>query len=756
MSTPIYRDPAQPVAARVADLLARLTVEEKVALLNLPLGFDFYQHDADGVRLSEALLARLAGEGLGSLYGLLRADSYTLRDKVAALTPAQGAELVNAVQCAALERSRLGIPLLLVEECSHGFMTAGATVFPAPIGVGCTWNPDLYRRMCRAIAVETRAQGAVATCSPVLDVVRDPRWGRIEETFGEDPYLCTQMGLAAVAGLQGDDLAAGDAILPILKHFAAHGIPEGGHNTAPAHVGLRELYEVCLAPFAATVAAGAQFVMASYNEIDGLPSHGSRFLLTDVLRDEWGFAGAVISDWGGITKLVMQGLAADNVAAAAQALDAGVDMEICAAAFAEPLLQAVREGRVPPAQLDAAVSRLLRLTILTGLFEQPFADPAHAAAVTGCPEHRALSREVARQSIVLLKNDGLLPLRRVSRLAVIGPNADAVGNQLGDYTTPQRREEVATVLDGVRAVSGAEVRYARGCGILDPSTDGFADAVAIAQWAEVAIVVVGGSSARDCGVDPATGALLPGGASEMDTGEGLDRATLGLSGAQQALVQAVHATGTPVVVVFINGRPVSEPWIAEHVPAILEAWYPGGEGGHAVAEVLFGACNPAGRLTVSIPRDASQLPVFYNHKPAARGDYLDADVTPLYPFGFGLSYTTFAYANLCVTPAQIPPDGTAAVSVEVTNIGDMAGDEVVQLYLRDEVASVTQPVRALKGFRRLRLAPGETAAVTFTLGPAELRILDRDYRWTVEPGAFTLAVGGNQQDVLTTTLEVQP
>ena len=761
-----YKDASLSVDARVADLLERMTIEEKVGQLCQELAWKSYEKKGDRIEVAEQFRKLLSGAGIGSLYGVLRADPWTGVTLEKGLTPRQGAEVINAVQRAAIESTRLGIPLIFDEECSHGHMTIGATVFPVPITAASTWNPKLLREMTAAVAAETRVQGCTATCSPVLDVARDPRWGRTEETFGEDVFLCSRMGEAAVRGLQGDSLAGEGSIIATIKHFAAYGWPEGGHNGAPAHVGERELREVCLAPFRAAVKAGAWAVMSSYNEIDGLPCACDKRLLTDMLRGEWGFRGFVISDMGGIALIWNNHRAANDLQhAGIRALEAGVDIEMSGGAYGEVLLQAAREGKVRQEYVDRAVGRVLRAKFLLGLFEKPYCNPDRAAELLNCGKHRELAREIARQGIVLLKNDSnALPLKKdLKSIAVIGPNADMIYNQLGDYTAPQPREKIVSVLDGIRAAVSRDtaVRYALGCTVKGTSKAGFAEAVAAAKASDAAVVVVGGSSARDFGPDSynqQTGAALVTDASQlsdMECGEGFDLANLNLMGVQLDLLKEIHATGVPLIAVLINGRPMCINWLADNAAAIIEAWYPGQEGGHAVADVLFGDYCPAGRLPVSVPRSAAQLPVYYAVRAMERGKYVDIESTPLYQFGYGLSYTTFKYENLRITPNRIAPGGKAAVMVDVTNTGKMAGDEVVQMYIRDEIGSVTRPVRELKGFRRITLAPGRKETVEFVVTPNELQMIDADMKTVVEPGVFRIMVGGNQTDVLTASLEVK-
>jgi len=548
-----------------------------------------------------------------------------------------------------------------------------------------------------------------------------------------------------------------------VKHFAAYGASVGGRNGAPAHVGPIELREKDLYPFEKAIEAGALSVMTAYNEIDGVPCTSNRELLTDILRGEWGFDGFVITDCGALGMLAGGHRVAENgQAAAALALQAGVDMEMCGEVFEGHLRAAIDSGKVPMEVLDTAVSRVLTVKFKLGLFENPYADPERAEAASGSGKHQELARKLAQEGIVLLQNrTKLLPLSKsLRRIAVIGPNANNRYNQLGDYTSPQPVDAIVTVLQGIRSKlgDGAEVRYAEGCRVCDPDRSRMGEAVELARWAEAAVVVVGGSSARQFGdntIDPVTGASIVQDSSvDMDTGEGVDRADLSLSGVQLELVQAVYATGVPVIVVFVNGRPVSEPWIAEHIDAVLEAWYPGQEGGHAVADILFGDCNPSGKLPVSVPKHVGQLPVYYNIKKTNGKRYKETDTEPLYRFGHGLSYTTFAYSDLKVTPERISPVGEVRVTVNVRNTGAMAGQEVVQLYVRDEFCSVTRSVMDLKRFAKIALEPGETSTVAFTLGKEQLQFVDRTLQRVVEPGRFTVYVGGDPSALLKAEFEV--
>ncbi|MNO27548.1 Periplasmic beta-glucosidase precursor [compost metagenome] len=787
-----YKDPSRPPAERAQHLLGLMTLEEKAAQLVQPFGWQAYEHTDGEITLTEDFKRQVAETGIGSLYGMLRADPWTGVTLASGLSPRQGAEAVNAIQRYAIENSRLGIPILIGEECSHGHMAIGATVFPVPLSLGSSWNVDLYREMCRAVALETRSQGGTVTYSPVLDVVRDPRWGRTEECFGEDAYLISELAVASVEGLQGDALNSQESVGATLKHFVGYGSSEGGRNAGPVHMGWRELLEVDLLPFKKAVEAGAVSIMPAYNEIDGVPCTTNTALMEDILRGAWGFDGLVITDCGAIEMLAAgHDVAEDGLDASVQAISAGIDMEMSGAMFSKHLVNAVRTGKLAPEILDRAVQRVLELKFKLGLFEQPYADPDAAEKFIGSGKHRELARKLAAESIILLKNDGgTLPLGGSSggigsagstssssgtgnssgtgsssgtgnsgvggsgKVAVIGPNADAPYNQLGDYTSPQQRSSIVTVLDGVRSKLGPErVLYAPGCRIKGDSREGFEAALACAAQADTVVMVLGGSSARDFGegtIDLKTGAskVTEHSWSDMDCGEGIDRISLALSGVQLELVQEIHKLGKPVIVVYINGRPVSEPWIEEHAHAILEAWYPGQEGGHAVADILFGDVNPSGRLTISWPKDAGQLPVYYNGKRSRGKRYLEADSQPRYPFGFGLSYTSFSYSDLKVEPQAITADETATVTVLVKNTGELTGAEVVQLYISDVASKVSRPAKELKGFRKITLSPGESQIVEFEIGAEQLQYIGPDYQPVVEPGAFKVLVGSHVNDVL--------
>ena len=758
-----YRDAAQSVEERVRDLLSRMTVDEKLAQLGGVWSTSLLENGG----LSEARAREKLAHGTGHM---TRIGGATV------LAPAESARFANAIQEFLVEQTRLGVPAIIHEESCAGYLARDATCFPQAIGLASTWEPQLIEAMTTVIRTQMRAVGAHQSLAPVLDVVRDPRWGRTEETFGEDPHLIGRMGVAYVRGLQGPNLANGVAATG--KHFVGYGASEGGMNWAPAHIPRRELLEVYVAPFAAVITeVQLASIMNAYSEIDGIPLGASRELLTDLLRGELGFEGVVVSDYFTVPTLMnYHRVACDEGDAARWALEAGIDVELPALlCYGEPLQQALREGRVAMALIDTAVSRVLRMKFQLGLFERPYVDADAAHAVFDTAEQRALAHRIAQKSIVLLKNDGgLLPLAKtLSSIAVIGPGADSIRLLQGDYHYPSHLEmmfgdikegdlsprpeggvnlaqhfvPMVSVLDGItrKIGAGATIRHERGCEVLGTSMDGFSAAVDAARQSDIAIVVVGDKSGL---VDGCT------------SGESIDRADLGLPGVQQALVEAVVATGRPVVVVLINGRPLALPWIAEHVAAVVEAWLPGEEGGTAVADVLFGDYNPGGKLPISLPATVGQVPVYYNHKPSGgrsnwKGDYLGVSSQPLFPFGHGLSFTRFTFHDLGITPPQVSREGTVRVQVGVTNVGERAGDEVVQLYVHDVVASVTRPVKELKGFKRISVAAGESETVVFDLAMSALAFYDRSMAKMVEPGTIEVLVGSSSDDIrLSGTFEI--
>jgi beta-glucosidase len=758
-SKPLYQDRQAPTEARVKDLLGRMTVEEKVGQLSTLLGWEMYQKQGQKVSASAAYKKAVDERYIGALWATLRADPWTKKTLLTGLNPKQAAEATNALQKYAVEHTRLHIPLLLAEECPHGHMAIGTTVFPTSIGQSSTWDPALIQRMAATIATEARVQGAHIGYGPVLDLAREPRWSRVEETYGEDPVLNSQMGVAMVQGFQGTSLKSGANIVSTLKHFTAYGVPEGGHNGGSISTGQRELFQSFLPPFHAAVKAGAQSIMTAYNSIDGVPCSANTYLLTDVLRQQWNFQGFTVSDLGSISGLSgNHRVAATPVEAAALAINAGLDDDLSGYGYDKELLAAVQQKLVSPEVLDRAVGRVLRVKFEMGLFENPYVDAGKAAKQVKTPANVQLARQVAQESVVLLKNEkDMLPLAKtLQRIAVIGPNADNMYNQLGDYTAPQPESNVVTVLEGIRAKvpAATQVTYVKGCAIRDTTSANIAEAVAAARKAQVAIVVLGGSSARDFKTEyqstgAATVTAAAGGQviSDMESGEGYDRATLDLLGKQQALLQAVVATGTPVVVVLIKGRPLNLNWMAAHVPALVDAWYPGQEGGNAVADVLFGDYNPAGRLPISVPKSVGQLPVYYNAKRPTPHDYVETDNKPLYSFGHGLSYSKFAYSDLQASLAETTGAVRVTVRFKVKNTSARTGDEVAQLYLSDDVSSVVTPVKQLKKFQRLTLKAGEEREVAFELTAQDLMLLNSSLKWTVEPGTFTIMLGASSEDI---------
>ncbi|AGA78659.1 glycoside hydrolase family 3 N-terminal domain-containing protein [Echinicola vietnamensis] len=758
-SEPLYKQATVPVDQRVEDLLGRMTLEEKVGQLSTLLGWKMYEKRDDHVKVSKAFEEAVQQQHIGMLWATLRADPWTQKTLVTGLNPKQAAEATNAMQKYVLENTRLGIPMMLAEECPHGHMAIGTTVFPTSIGQASTWNPALIQEMAAAIALEARLQGGHIGYGPVLDLAREPRWSRVEETYGEDPYINSQMGRAMVSGFQGESIASGKNVISTLKHFTAYGVPEGGHNGTSVSVGQRELHESYLPPFKAAVAEGALSVMTAYNSIDGVPCTSNGHLLNDVLRDDWGFNGFVVSDLGSISGLRGSHHVTETAEGAAQlAINAGVDSDLGGYGFGKNLLAAVQAGGVSQEVLDEAVRRVLKVKFDMGLFENPYVDPSKAESLVRSAKHIALARKVARESVVLLKNENdLLPLRKkVNSIAVIGPNADNTYNQLGDYTAPQPNENVVTVLEGIKNKVGKDVRvnYVKGCAIRDTTQSEIGKAASLAARSDVAVVVLGGSSARDFDTEyEETAAAKVSEAeegqviSDMESGEGFDRMTLDLLGDQLKLVQAVQATGTPVVVVLIKGRPLNLNWIDEHVPAIVDAWYPGQEGGNAIADVLFGDYNPSGRLTISVPRSVGQLPVFYNYRNPKRHDYVEGSAEPLYAFGHGLSYADFEYDNLEVTASGMAGSPTVRVHFQVSNISNVDGEEVVQLYVRDEAGSTVRPLLELKRFEKVMVPAGESSKITFMLTAEDLQVLGQDMNWLVEPGSFQVLVGRSSRDI---------
>lgn len=751
-ATPLYKDASLPVEKRVADLLRRMTTQEKIGQLLCPMGWEMYERSGSEVKASEAFMEQNSREMAPGIYwATLRADPWTRKTIDNGLDPRMSAEALNALQRHAVEHTRLGIPLLFAEECPHGHMAIGSTMFPTGLSMASTWNPGLLEQIGLAVGMQTRSKGAQIGYGPVIDVARDPRWSRMEETFGEDPVLSGLLGSAYMRGMQKGGLVS------TLKHFAAYGVPEAGLNGAAANVGNIKLYSDYLEPFRRAVSEGAGSIMTSYNTIDGIPATAHRKLLSDELRGAWGFDGVVFSDLFSIDGIKGAGVASDAAEAAALALKAGVDIDLGAQAYRKGLPEALRRGLISMADIDRAAGRVLAMKFRLGLFENPYVDPEKAASLARSSSATSLARQAASEGSVLLKNNGVLPLRHdIKRIAVIGPNADNVYNQLGDYTAPQAEGTVSTLLDGIRSrATEATVEYVKGCAVRDTALDEIDRAVEAARRAQVAIVAVGGSSARDFRTkyEDTGAASVSGLISDMDCGEGFDRSTLNLLGRQEELLRRVIATGTPTLVVYITGRPLDMTTAADKADALLLAWYPGAEGGRGLADIIFGDMEPSGRTPVSIPRSAGQLPVYYSQ--GKRRDYTDGQSTPLYPFGAGLGYTEFSYSEGKLLAAKLPGE-IARVSCIVTNTGKRRGTETVQLYVTDKVASVAQPALALRDFRRVELAPGESCKVVFPVTPDHLAIYGSDLRRRVEPGEFVIRLGHDSATLpvaLTLTVE---
>jgi len=725
---------------RLAELLEEMTLEEKAAQLGGIRGEHLLD---DSGELSRGRMEEELRHGIGQIARIVGKDG---------TPPGTRARIVNGIQRFLLEQTRLGVPAIVHDESIAGLVAMGATVFPQPIGLAASWDPEMVARMADLIRQQALAVGIRQCLAPVLDVLWDPRWGRAEETYGEDPYLASRVGAAFVRGLQGSDLREGVIAAP--KHFGGGGFSEGGRHPASVHVAPRELREVFLFPFAAALLeAKAGGIMSAMHDIDGIPCSASRELLITILREEWGFDGVVVGDYGAIDQLfTIHRTAATKEEAAVQALAAGVDLEPdCWDYYREPLIDAVREGRIPETSVDRSVGRHLRLKFALGLFDDPFADDARAATVFDMPEHRALARTAARRSIVLLKNDGgLLPLPdNLSSIAVIGPNADHTRSVIGLYSYPIADKAdtdgipIVTILDGIRqrVPQQTHVTHARGCvvgppGLRDPrwpmemsdSREGLAEAASLARAADVVVAVLGGSSG-------------------LTASENRDRTEITLPGAQEELLQTLCDTGTPVVVVLINGRPLYSPEEFGRASAIVEAWLPGEEAGNAVADVLFGDCNPGGKLPVSVLRHAGQTPAPYNRRPFSFRTYVYQPTSPAYPFGHGLSYTEFEYDGLEIRPQQVHHESQVVVTCGVTNTGERAGDEVPQLYVRDRVSSVVRPMKELKGFRRITLSPGDRKKLTFNVPIDLLAFHDRAMRLVVEPGEFEVMIGSSSEDI---------
>ena len=749
-SLPAYKDPSLSIDIRLSDLLSRMTLEEKVGQLLCPLGWEMYEIHGSEVHPSGKFKQLIKERNAGMLWATYRADPWTKKTLANGLNPELAAKAGNALQKYVMENTRLGIPMFLAEEAPHGHMAIGATVFPTGIGMAATWSLELVKEVGQVIAKEIRSQGGHISYGPVLDLTRDPRWSRVEETFGEDPVLSGILGASMVDGLGGGNLSQKYATIATLKHFLAYAVPEGGQNGNYASVGIRDLHQNFLPPFRKAIDSGALSVMTSYNSIDGIPCTSNHYLLTQLLRNEWKFCGFVVSDLysiEGIHESHFVALTKEN--AAIQSVTAGVDVDLGGDAYTN-LCHAVQSGQMDKAVIDTAVCRVLRMKFEMGLFEHPYVDPKIAAKTVRRKEHIELARKIAQSSITLLKNENsILPLSKtINKVAVIGPNADNRYNMLGDYTAPQEDSNVKTVLDGILTkLSPFRVEYVRGCAIRDTTVNEIEQAIKAARRSEVVIVVVGGSSARDFKTSyKETGAAVAeeGSVSDMECGEGFDRASLSLLGRQQELLESLQKTGKPLIVVYIEGRPLEKNWASEYADALLTAYYPGQEGGNAIADVLFGDYNPSGRLPISVPRSVGQIPLYYNKKAPRNHDYVEMSSFPLYSFGYGMSYTTFEYSDLQVVQKSAR---CFEVSFKVKNTGKYDGEEVSQLYMRDEYASVVQPMKQLKHFERFHLKKGEEKKVTFVLTEEDFFLVNYTLKKVVESGNFHLMIGAASNDI---------
>lgn len=756
--TPLYKNPAAPVSARVEDLLGRMTLEEKVAQLEAVWQTKVAIFD-DKLQFDAEKASKVYPDGIGQLT--------RPGDSRGAVSPrvahwrntADTIKLVNAVQHWAVEKTRLGIPVLFHEEGLHGYAGVDTTMFPQAMALASSWDPELVRQVDSVVAREIRARGVSLVLSPVVDVARDPRWGRIEETFGEDPYLVGELGVAAVQGLQGDTLPLADGkVFATLKHMTGHGQPESGTNVGPAVIAPRALRDVFLPPFEQVVKrTNIHAVMASYNEIDGIPSHANTWLLQDLLRGEWAYKGAVVSDYSGIDQLsTLHHVEPDFKSAGIRALKAGVDMDLPDGESFRFLPEAVKEGKVSKDLIDRAVRHVLELKILAGLFEHPYADAAAAEALTGNQDARAVALKAAKEAPILLKNDGVLPFdtAEVKTLAVIGPNAGVA--RLGGYSGFPR--QAVSVLDGLKTKLAGKVKLVSAEGVkITQDDDWWADEVKLADPAENARLI------KEA-VKVAQGAdhiVLVLGDTEQTSREGWDpkhlgdRTSLDLVGQQYDLARAIFALKKPTVVLLLNGRPPSVVEISEKANALIEGWYLGQEAGTAVADILFGDADPSGKLPVTIPRSVGQLPIYYAKKPSARRGYLFDTTDPLYPFGWGLSYTKFEVGTPTLSAASMKPDGEVKVTVEVRNTGKRSGDEVVQLYIHQLISSATRPIKELRGFQRVSLDPGQMRTVTFTINAQSLRYWNAEMKRVVEPGDFEIMAGDNSADLKKAILTVK-
>ncbi|BBJ27298.1 glycoside hydrolase family 3 N-terminal domain-containing protein [Athalassotoga saccharophila] len=735
----------------IEEILSKMSLDEKIAQIGSVWVHELFNEDGE---LSHKKMEELLSNGIGQI---------TRVGGSSGLPPDKSVKVSNQIQKFLVEETRLGIPAIVHEECLNGYMAKGATVFPQMIGIASSWNPQIVHEIANVIRQQMRSVGAHEGLAPLLDVSRDPRWGRIEETFGEDVYLVSVFADNYIKALQKN---MKNGVMATAKHFVAYAMSEGGLNCAPVHLGERELREVFLKTFEIAVKdAKVGSIMNAYNEIDGVPCAASKYLLTDILRREWKFDGIVVSDYSAIDMIEnYHRIAKDKIEAAFMALNAGIDVELPTRKYySDTLKKGVESGQIPESLIDRSVKRVLNAKLKLGLFEKPFVTEKNVFAFFDTDANRAIALKAARESIVLLKNDGILPLKNLHSIAVVGPNAANGRNMLSDYSYPSHIEafvnnevpdviptskylkstegnvKIVSILDGIKEKANGkiDVKYARGCDNLDPSKDGFEEAIRIARESDIVIAVVGDRSGLSL---------------SATTGESRDRSTLDLPGVQEELVEELYKTGKPLVVILVNGRPFSIKWIADHASAIVESWLPGEEGGHAVADVLFGDYNPSGKLPVSFPRNVGQIPIYYSHKPTGgrsnwHGDYVEESTKPLFPFGFGLSYTKFEYSDLRIDPSVVNLEKSINVSFKIKNTGKVAGDEVAQLYINDKVASITRPVKELKGFAKIHLEAGEEKSVTFELPIDLLAFYDSKMNLTVEAGEFEFMIGSSSEDI---------
>lgn len=747
VEVPVYKNPLLPIDQRVEDLLSRMTLKEKVGQMNMPCVYKKaigYGLEVGTVSMHYALSQDEKNAQMEGCRKFARGNHndkmgpgggfFTLADRIIHEGTQRQAEFFNELQDIAINETRLGIPLLQIEEGTHGFMCAGGTVFPEGLAIGATWNMELVSNIYKTVAKEGRVTGAHMLCTLVIEPNRDPRLGRNEEGYSEDPYMCSKIAENIVTAMQGYDVSGKDKVVAALSHYPGQSQPVSGLERGAMEISERKLREVFLPPWEAGIKkCGALALMATYPAIDGETVHSSDKLLRGILREELGFEGIVLSEGMGISTILDEDMAATQKEAGQIAAMAGVDVGISMEeAYIGALVESVEEGSVPMKVIDDAVRNILRVKFMLGLFEKPYVNPEEAVKVVHSEEHQELALEAAREGIVLLRNEkNILPLdKNIKSIAVIGPLADSGMDQIGDYIPHNIPQELVTVLKGIREKVSASTKidYVRGCNVIGNDLNEIEKAQDAAKMADIAIVVVG-----EIGSDT--------------NGEGHDVASLDLTGYQQKLLEAVYSTGTPTIAVLISGRPLSTVWAADNIPAIVEAWMCGEQGGNAVADVLFGDYNPNGKLAITIPRHSGQLPVYYNHVPSKGKAYIDMPATPLYHFGHGLSYTRFEYSNLLITPSSIKPGAEIQVTLDVKNTGEREGKEVVQLYIKDDVSTVTTPIKQLRGFKKINLKPGEKQSVSFNLKPEDLSLLDRNMKWIVEPGKFNVMVGSSSSDI---------